>query len=104
MNRRKQLLMAAAVVLFGLPTIGCYSETSSSNYSRTTPTPSPSLNTGATPMSRNDNAANNTSGDNAIKPGGFNNNLPAGFNAPSDDVGKRLLKEYGSVFMRSEEH
>jgi len=30
---------------------------------------------------------------------GFTANLPQGFQQPTDDVGKRLLKEYGSVFV-----
>ena len=30
---------------------------------------------------------------------GFIANLPAGFNQPTDDVGRRLLKEYGAVFV-----
>lgn len=33
------------------------------------------------------------------KGGGFTANLPAGFNQPTDDVGRRLLKEYGAVFV-----
>jgi hypothetical protein len=37
--------------------------------------------------------------DDTIKPGGFAANLPDGFQQPSDDVGKRLLKEYGAVFV-----
>jgi len=34
-----------------------------------------------------------------IKSGGFTANLPAGFEQPNEDVGKRLLREYGSVFL-----
>lgn len=30
---------------------------------------------------------------------GFTVNLPNGFTAPSDDVGRKLLKEYGAVFL-----
>ncbi len=30
---------------------------------------------------------------------GFSANLPAGFKQPTDDVGKKLLKEYGAVFV-----
>ncbi len=37
--------------------------------------------------------------DDTIKPGGFAANLPDGFQQPSDEVGKRLLKEYGAVFV-----
>ena len=42
--------------------------------------------------------ANKTGNNNEIK-SGFSANLPSGFNMPSDDVGKLLLKEYGSVFV-----
>ncbi|MET0754240.1 MAG: hypothetical protein ABWZ66_12740 [Pyrinomonadaceae bacterium] len=34
-----------------------------------------------------------------IKSGGFAANLPEGFQQPTEDVGKKLLKEYGSVFV-----
>lgn len=30
---------------------------------------------------------------------GFMNNLPAGFAQPTDDVGRRMLKEYGAMFV-----
>lgn len=38
---------------------------------------------------------------NVAKPmkNGFTANLPAGFEQPTDDVGKRMLKEYGAVFV-----
>jgi hypothetical protein len=34
-----------------------------------------------------------------IKKGGFMGNLPAGFAQPSDDAGRRLLKEYGALYV-----
>ncbi len=34
-----------------------------------------------------------------VKSGGFSGNLPAGFVQPTDDVGKRILREYGAVFL-----
>jgi hypothetical protein len=36
---------------------------------------------------------------NEIKSGGFRANLPEGFVEPKDDVGRRLLKEYGAIFV-----
>lgn len=36
---------------------------------------------------------------NEVKSGGFNGNLPSGFVQPTDDVGKRILREYGAVFL-----
>jgi hypothetical protein len=35
----------------------------------------------------------------AAKKEGFEANLPEGFAVPTDDVGKRMLKEYGSLFI-----
>lgn len=51
--------------------------------------------------SKNTSNTGNTmnSGNGEIKSGGFAANLPAGFEQPTEDVGKRLLKEYGSVFV-----
>lgn len=40
--------------------------------------------------------------DSEIKNSGFAANLPSNFVQPSDEVGKRLLKEYGSVFVAKE--
>jgi len=46
-----------------------------------------------------DNGNTETKSDLDIKGGGFMANLPVGFTQPSDDVGRKLLKEYGSVFV-----
>lgn len=48
--------------------------------------------------SQNSNDTMKTS-DNETPKGGFTANLPEGFSQPADDVGKKLLKEYGSVFV-----
>lgn len=45
------------------------------------------------------NQTSQTSTTNEIKSGGFNGNLPSGFVPPTDDVGKRILREYGAVFV-----
>ena len=34
-----------------------------------------------------------------IKSGGFTSNLPDGFSAPNDPVGKKMFKEYGAMFV-----
>src|SRR5215213_9305726 len=34
-----------------------------------------------------------------IKSGGFQGNLPNGFQMPNDSVGKKILKEYGALFV-----
>lgn len=45
----------------------------------------------------NTNMASNNSTE--IKSGGFNANLPSGFVQPTDDVGRRIMREYGAVFV-----
>lgn len=50
-------------------------------------------------LSTNGAENNMNKGDSEIKSGGFTANLPDGFQQPSDDVGKRMLKEYGAVFV-----
>ena len=47
---------------------------------------------------KTDNTMNNGSSD-EIKSGGFNANLPGGFNQPTDLVGQKMLKEYGAMFV-----
>lgn len=41
----------------------------------------------------------NNSPTNQTKSGGFQGNLPSGFQMPSDDVGNRMLREYGAMFV-----
>ncbi|MBK9215703.1 MAG: D-alanyl-D-alanine carboxypeptidase family protein [Chloracidobacterium sp.] len=49
--------------------------------------------------------ASNSGKNSAIEPdknimnGGFTANLPAGFEPPTDEVGKRMLKEYGALYV-----
>lgn len=58
---------------------------------------------GSKTMANNDNKLTtiSSSPDTTGSPdvGEFSANLPAGFNMPSNDVGRRLLKEYGAVFV-----
>ncbi len=57
----------------------------------------------STVSNENSNNANNqttqTNSTPEVKSGGFSGNLPAGFVQPTDDVGKRILREYGAVFL-----
>jgi len=101
MNRKDQLLFAIIVFSFWLLTTGCWSDSgsSNSNYSRTDTSASPSSSAGPTTSNRNDNMGNKNAGDGSIKSGGFSANLPSAFSRPTDEVGTRLLKEYGSVFV-----
>ncbi len=70
---------------------------------------SPSSTTGssATPSSTA-NKTSNTNGDTKVsssntpeipKSGGFQGNLPSGFQTPTDPVGQKMLKEYGAMFV-----
>jgi hypothetical protein len=96
----RKLLLTVLVFLIGLAMGGCWSSDragKSGNYGKIEPLSSPSSTPGLS--NSNNNMVNKTGGDNDIKSGGFSANLPTGFNRPSDDVGNRLLKEYGSVFV-----
>lgn len=50
-------------------------------------------------VSPNANNAMNSTPVSDNKKSGFMNNLPAGFAQPTDDVGRRMLKEYGAMFV-----
>lgn len=57
---------------------------------------------GDTPEVGNEDKPDNTMKDtpsNEVKNGGFNANLPSGFNQPNDPVGQKMLKEYGAMFV-----
>lgn len=47
----------------------------------------------------NSNKTANSGNDEKKERKGFSANLPDGFEQPSDDVGRKLLREYGSVFV-----
>ena len=59
----------------------------------------------ACPNSKSNNANNAAnpmnSANNEIKNGVYQTKLPKGFEQPTEDVGRRLLKEYGAVFVAS---
>jgi hypothetical protein len=61
-----------------------------SNTQSTSPTPD---------MTNNTTVTNNGVPTNDTKSGGFTANLPGGFVQPTDDVGRKMLKEYGAVFV-----
>jgi len=62
----------------------------------------------STPPATNGNKTENSNGDSgkvnnnttdAPKSGGFQGNLPGGFQMPTDAVGQKMLKEYGAMFV-----
>lgn len=91
--------------LLGLAAIGvlgasCWSMESNANTSSATPVvisaSSPSAS--PTPTASKSPTANTNMSDKPQE-AGFLKNLPEGFEAPTDDAGRLLLKEYGSVFV-----
>jgi hypothetical protein len=88
-NNTNGLIAAALIALTGL---ACWSPTE--RPSADTPTPRPSAS--STPSNTNQMSGNSNTQSTAT---GFTANLPEGFKAPTDDAGRLLLKEYGSVFM-----
>ncbi len=109
-------LKLSLIFLFGL-TSACY-EGTDGNENKSTPvrkTSTPVVNSTAnnsvvnnsnnsivsdtsSPTPKNQTTTQNTN-QSEIKSGGFSGNLPAGFVQPMDDVGKKILREYGAVFV-----
>ena len=73
----------------------------SSPGSTTSSSPTPSSTAGKT--SNNNGDTSNVSSSNKTtetpKSGGFQGNLPGGFQTPTDAVGQKMLKEYGAMFV-----
>ena len=85
----------------------CWSSDSKNKTDRTNDKPVPSstvseTNKNSANDSKNSEPSNNKMTETPsteIKSGGFNANLPSGFNQPNDAVGQRILKEYGALFV-----
>jgi len=105
--------MMIAVSIFNS---ACYESTDADENKKSTPrkTATPTATATANNSSVNDannstvntNNSNNSSNQTTqntntseVKSGGFAGNLPAGFTQPTDDVGKRILREYGALFV-----
>lgn len=89
---------ASSILILGLVSAACWSSPKATNDEPTANYRS-SQNTGrnSAPKANSSPAANTNMND---KPAtGFTANLPQGFEQPTDSVGKKLLKEYGSVFV-----
>ncbi|MEZ5428241.1 MAG: hypothetical protein R2747_18370 [Pyrinomonadaceae bacterium] len=108
--KNKKLFLTAFLLVCVAATAACFSisrdndEPSSTPRNNRTSTPK----TGKQPTPDEDNK--NESGKNSnekmngkstseIKDGGFAANLPAGFSQPTDPVGKKMLGEYGAMFV-----
>ena len=72
---------------------------------RTTSSPGSTTSSTATPSANNKTSTNgdtnkvNANTKETPKAGGFQGNLPAGFQMPSDAVGQKMLREYGAMFV-----
>lgn len=104
MKAIKQILFFA--VFFSLGLFGaCWSadsnRTNSSNIYVTTPSSKTSTSqspAGSKSPGGNESKVNNST-PNQPKSGGFQGNLPGGFQMPSDPVGQKMLREYGAMFV-----
>ncbi len=102
MQNKYNLIVIILIVCFIL--CACWSSDSKSKRDRTNDKASSSptvteTNKNSTSDSKSNESANNKMPEANIKSGGFTANLPGGFNQPSDGVGQRMLKEYGSLFV-----
>ena len=93
------LLLFQAVFAFGCWRGSAQNNSRTSGNIETRPPTSPSPRT--EPSNQMENANSNDMNPNVTeaKTGGFFANVASGFVRPTDEVGGRLLKEYGSVFM-----
>ncbi len=103
----KQIIFVILFFTFGI-FAACWSSDSNKKTRNNSSTTSPT--TSSSKANPNDNKpTNNTSGDSNNKvnntqntppqSGGFQGNLPAGFQMPTDAVGQKMLKEYGAMFV-----
>lgn len=67
--------------------------------SNSSPTATTTTNSESPTPANSGNTMNNNSTTTEIKSGGYMANLPGGFVQPTDDVGKRLFKDYGALFV-----
>jgi hypothetical protein len=95
------------IIFFSFGVLGaCWSADSNKKTRSTSPTPTTSS---SAPKSNENKPSTNNPGDtntkvnnnpnSTPKSGGFESNLPAGFQMPTDEVGQKMLKEYGSMFV-----
>ena len=98
--KRFSRLLSSITIVSGLAAAlsGCWKSASPDRPPIASSTPSISrANSFPTPMRTSSNMSNID--DKPLTSGGFFGNVPASFERPSDDVGNRLLKEYGAIFI-----
>ncbi len=101
----KQILFLTAIFSVGFLS-ACWSadgnrtnRTGSSPTSTTTTTSSATPGGSKTPANSSDSTKVNNTPKNETKSGGFQGNLPSGFQMPTDSVGQKMLREYGAMFV-----
>lgn len=83
----KTTILTAVALVFAIMACKCGSDSKNdSNWKTISSSPNSAKNGAIAP-------------DEKIMNGGFAANLPAGFQMPTDDVGKRMMKEYGALFV-----
>jgi len=104
MKINRQNLFLPLFILAGL-SLACWSADSNrierpNSTPGSTATPAGTTPAGTkTPGGSNDSTKVNNSTNNEPKNEGFQGNLPAGFQTPSDAVGQKMLREYGAMFV-----
>lgn len=99
MKNRLPIVIGAAIIAGALS--GCWKEPTRPNYDPPTNyRTEPAVNTANADREMNTNKTNaaNIAEMEKTKPG-FTANLPDGFEQPADEVGTKLLREYGAVFV-----
>ena len=69
---------------------------SNANTSKNDKSPTPSPSSTASPTN---NAVNNSNNSTSTKGNSYQDNLPAGFRVPNDSVGKRIMSDYGALYV-----
>lgn len=96
------------IIIGGVILSACWSDDPGNGRNRNTRSTSPSTSSTVTPNSndksstpdnKNSASSNNKVNNNQTNNGGFQGNLPGGFQTPSDDVGQKMLREYGAMFV-----
>ena len=106
--KNKNLLFS--LLLFCFVLTGCWESGSTNNRTNNRKSKPPSTTSSAndnTTSDKQDSPEPDKPADNKmsetpksdVKSGGFTANLPSGFSMPTDSVGQKMLKEYGSMFV-----
>lgn len=101
MIEKNKLELSTAIIILIFITGGCWQGPTSQNRTSASMDSSPTPAYNSSIDNKNDNTDTNNNSDmtDSSIAEGFKANLPSGFEMPTDNVGKKLLEEYGSVFI-----